>query len=281
MITNNAKIVNEQDSDGRTALHVACMVKGNVNSLLQTGVCDVHVRDVLGNTPLHYAMRLEEAIPLLDAGADVLARSSRQMTPLLAAICNRCDLDVVYLLVAYGGRLRDTDADGWSSVHYAAATGSIHVLRVCIQEAGYDVLHMRTKNGSTPLDIARRAKNVKMRSFIKRRMKRAISLPTAAMKKLPSMEEVKVEMHAMGWTQAEEHEYFASLYLQFVYAMEFAVVYGKLCPDPFTVDVSRVIPPLVPVALDALNTEAAKHGFVAKAEPSGPNQIRIYVTRLF
>ena len=88
------------DSRGANLLH-NCMTDLEVaRTLLRAGI-PVNSTDRSGNTPLHYAARTQDAASCVDLlvkhGADIEARSSTGMTPLLTATMHGIDYTFSYL----------------------------------------------------------------------------------------------------------------------------------------------------------------------------------------
>lgn len=127
-----------------------------VQTLLQSGA-DVNEPQPDGMTALHWAAdRNDEGVArlLLDAGADVAARTRiGEYTPLLVA-SRRGNAEVIRVLLAGGADvdLRTTTA-GTSALHFAAAAGSVRALELLI-EAGAEVNARERSHGHTPLMFA-------------------------------------------------------------------------------------------------------------------------------
>ncbi len=98
---------------------------------------DVNIRDEVGCTPLHYAVRFhkEVAEELLKRGADVNARSEMGETPLHIA-AERCSEVALELMASYGANPYIRDAWGRTPSDVAGEDGagfSLHTLRTNAQ----------------------------------------------------------------------------------------------------------------------------------------------------
>lgn len=88
------------DSRGATLLHNGVDHPDVARTLLRSGI-PVNSTDRTGNTPLHYAARTQDGASSVDllvkSGADIEARSSTGMTPLLTATQHGIDYTFAYL----------------------------------------------------------------------------------------------------------------------------------------------------------------------------------------
>ena len=101
-------IINAQDGDGMTLLHLTCKNEGlsMVCYLRSNFQCDVNLLDNNGNLPLHYAVdsyyHHDEMIKLIEMATDdhtpIHAKNSSGITPLHTA-CKYLNMDVVKYLV--------------------------------------------------------------------------------------------------------------------------------------------------------------------------------------
>jgi ankyrin repeat protein len=181
--------INAQDTERRTPLHVAAGANAadTVEFLLAQGA-DADAMDAEGNTALHHAACRPSSTHvlklLLDKGASVNTRNDRNETPLLSAIkrapwfevepqpagrhatpavlsgtqggrsvpqCASARM-VVWLLAKHGADVNATDAEGATSLHWAARTGRVDLLKPLL-EAGA-VLDATDRSGLTPLHAA-------------------------------------------------------------------------------------------------------------------------------
>ncbi len=144
---------NGLDNEGYTPLHFAAAQSGNrrvVTRLLGAGA-DPLVESNDGRTPLHSALRYagEPGVvsELLEAGA------TENLTPLqLAAL--EGDSATAASMLAGGAVPRETDAYGWTSLHFAVPLAGPGVVSGLL-EAGADP-NARTVGGATALHLAAR-----------------------------------------------------------------------------------------------------------------------------
>lgn len=124
-----------------------------MESLLSAGL-DPNTRDVLGDTPLAFAL-LAGATPavemLLTWHADPNAPLDGRETPLEYAI-ERGDIRVASLLVSAGARVNAAGKGGRTPLHRAAAADRLDILHVLLQK-GADP-NVRDAEGASPLDDA-------------------------------------------------------------------------------------------------------------------------------
>lgn len=87
---------------------------------------------------------------LIDKGADV-NQSSVLGTPLMNAVTNAWNQEIVDMLIKAGAELDKTDADGKTALFYAAASGNDDIVAMLLA-AGADP-DIKDKNGKTYLEI--------------------------------------------------------------------------------------------------------------------------------
>lgn len=116
-----------------------------------------------GWTPLHMAVffgHIDLVRFLLDAGADIdaLSKNGQDLTPLHSALANPHHAKVSLLLIEKGADITLAQSEGYTPLHYAAANGTddvvIHLLAMNANRSA------KTKDGKTPLDLARERKHL-------------------------------------------------------------------------------------------------------------------------
>lgn len=147
--------VTARDAEGRTALHLAARngTYENISILLDAGA-DVHARTEFGWTPLHYAASAtqENIVALLKAGAAANARGDFGGTPLHIAAAEGTPESLLSLLEA-GSEVNARSEWGVTPLHVAAAEGTPELV-MALLNAGADATLRRT-DGKTPFDIAK------------------------------------------------------------------------------------------------------------------------------
>jgi hypothetical protein len=109
-------------------------------------------RDRRGYTPLHIAGNSIVITSLLDAGADIEAKSNSGNTPLQFSILPRAQAKVFDTLIARGADIQTTDHDGQTPLHTAAQYGNVHAVRGLIRLGAK--VNVRDKFGHSPLNYA-------------------------------------------------------------------------------------------------------------------------------
>ena len=148
--------VNIKDRHGATPLMYAAAVGSTdaVKALLAKGA-DARMKNSFDATPLMWGItNLEKVRLLVDAGADVNARSKQGMTPLLIAANNAGSTEIVRFLLSKGAKVEGTVLIG------AANSGDLELVRLLIDK-GADV-NAATKRGDTALQFAASVGNVTM-----------------------------------------------------------------------------------------------------------------------
>jgi hypothetical protein len=143
---------------GMTQLH-HCAENGfttSVKRLLSIRNINVNVKDVSGDTPLHYAARnghIEISHLLLQNGAEVNVRSMWGRTPLHYA-ASQGHIDILHLLVENGADLEAQDDGGERVLYYAAYHRHLPFIQELISRYHVDI-NARRKDGRTALRMAR------------------------------------------------------------------------------------------------------------------------------
>lgn len=165
--------MNGQDSNGSTALHIAARhnSKEIVRLLIQADA-DVNISDRDGWTPLHSSVSTKASQGIVDllikAGTKVDALTVSRTTPLYwaAAIGN---VEVVDLLIKAGANINSVNEYGWAPLHTAASNGNIGVVELLVEAgANRKARSGNKRSGSTPLSLAKKAKNRSTVQYLKK-----------------------------------------------------------------------------------------------------------------
>ncbi|GAB5373346.1 hypothetical protein AAMO2058_001743400 [Amorphochlora amoebiformis] len=147
--------INQKDSEGRTALHIACKKgKHAIARVLVDSKANLEARDRQKNTGLQIVCRkgnLEITKLLVESKAQ-LDGSDNRGTPLLAS-CRWGNLAVVRYLVRAGANVKVTDAKGYGPLHLAVEVGNPSTVKFLTEEAKPDVNATNT-DGLTALHMA-------------------------------------------------------------------------------------------------------------------------------
>ena len=138
-------------ADWNTAAFFAAAKLSDVTRCLQAGA-DLETRDRRGETPLHFAVIVEndEAVKaLVNHGADLEARSGNNLTPLQRALALGTTGAAIALLEA-GADPNGRDEFGQTPLHFAVTRGNAEAVAALL-EAGADP-NLRAVNGTTPLN---------------------------------------------------------------------------------------------------------------------------------
>ncbi|XP_055313985.1 tyrosine-protein kinase Shark isoform X3 [Sitodiplosis mosellana] len=106
--SSNQRTLDAKDTEGRTVMHLACLLTDNAESILDNLIscgANVNCRDEEGYTPLHYACRtqpLSLVRKLVDAQAFIDARNNDTGRVPLHEAAGAGNLDVVKLLLEQG-----------------------------------------------------------------------------------------------------------------------------------------------------------------------------------
>ncbi len=166
--------VNTLNSDGATALIVACKEKNKEGALFllrQPNINIIHAEDTSGKTALHYAAssRLLRVVEqLIRQGADTEERDNDKNTVLMSSW--RASLAVVNKLIEFGADVNARDAENGTILHHALLERNTDVALVLLEcpdiafdavvqlEFPQDETMVRTVlvTGTTPLHVAAR-----------------------------------------------------------------------------------------------------------------------------
>ena len=154
--TNSQSEVSSKPRTDRTPLSWAAQQgdRENIKTLLADG-SDPNSADSFHWTPLHmscYAMDLECIRMLVEAKADVNAKTRDDAT-VLYLVTERADRpDILHMLLEYGAEVDSRTHIGWTSLHMAALRNHSQSLR-CLVEAGAHI-QTRTHLGDGAITIA-------------------------------------------------------------------------------------------------------------------------------
>ena len=171
-IANGTARVTAVDADHRTALHVAASLglDSIVEMLLDKGA-QVDARDSQGDTPLHVAAKhskIDVIKSLITSGrAPVNASNNAHLTPLVLAINEGVDPDVVRTLLEHGAdpNVSIMNNNGGTALLLLASTPG---MEACLMEAvrqGAD-LSVRDNQGNTVAHVAARRNGVSIIEFV-------------------------------------------------------------------------------------------------------------------
>ncbi|OMO80682.1 hypothetical protein COLO4_23987 [Corchorus olitorius] len=174
---------NEQDNNGRRALHIAASIGSHhcVVVLLEFGA-NPNIRDNEGNVPLWDALmgKHESVIKLLvDNGATL---SSGDVGQFACYAVEQNNLELLKAIVKYGGDVRQPKSNGTCAIHAAICEGNVEMVKFLLEE-GADI-DAKDAHGWTARDMADQQgheeilallQNVKKLSGIKIPMKRVSS----------------------------------------------------------------------------------------------------------
>ncbi|ORY20851.1 ankyrin, partial [Neocallimastix californiae] len=140
--------VNVEDSDGNTPLILACQ---NQNPLIMEMLLqyqsDVHHKNKLGCTGLHYTKDKELIQILLNYKANINERNTLMMA------CKNELLDVVALLLQYHVDPNVRNSEGHSALSIACMYGNHQIVKLLLDTENINIDN-QTNLGDTPLMIA-------------------------------------------------------------------------------------------------------------------------------
>ncbi len=150
--------VHSKDPLGMTPLHWASTRALPLVTLLVAHGADIHARDNLGKTPLHFAAkgsRPDVAAFLLDHGAELEARDKEGETPLILAAHGGDETTVSFFLeqgASVHAYAEKAACERYSPLHAAVGHNRTAVVKLLL-EHGADV-NLQGPGGCTPLDVA-------------------------------------------------------------------------------------------------------------------------------
>nr|CAD7433893.1 unnamed protein product [Timema monikensis] len=164
LLSNGAK-PQLHNKDGWTALHLASR-EGDVNivsAVLSADCSLIKLGSHNGRTPLHTAALHGQdsvvALLLKHIKDSVDIPDSCGLSPLLEAVRSG-NINLVKHFINAGASLNHVDALGHSSVHLAAQTGSLSMIKFLVQECKQNVNSLSDKTGLYPLHCAARSNKV-------------------------------------------------------------------------------------------------------------------------
>lgn len=162
LVTENTKVIDEADMDGRTALHWAASTGAtDIIRYLIDQKADVDKADSSGWTALHIAVSAghEEIVQeLVGAGADVNKRNDKGLSPLHYA-ASKSRIDIGRFLIQRGADINTRDKANQLPLHRAATTGSTGFITLLLnppQGSAVSKPRLNTSDrvGNTPLHLA-------------------------------------------------------------------------------------------------------------------------------
>ena len=180
IVSSNAGVVNFQDSEGLTALHVimAAMEKASsTSSLLYQLSCDIAhllihfgadltLRNSSGDTPVHLAFRFDckDFIPLFcEKNFDFTSVNASGQTALHIA-CEYCFSDSIERLISMLSVevISTGDCDGSTALHIVCRQGKDRLAKIIIAKIGEEkVSTLRNAKNQSPAEVGSKYKDIK------------------------------------------------------------------------------------------------------------------------
>ncbi|KAF4517990.1 hypothetical protein B566_EDAN008826, partial [Ephemera danica] len=157
LLTRNESLLNSQNNDGQTSLHVACW-EGKIEAaeFLVRHDCSVTERDGCGNTVFHYAS-YKDQIQILDLllqqHNSLLNIKDKDGNTTLHVACLFGKINVVLYLLSKDCSVTDCNNSGFSALHCAAKNNHIEIMRLLLHR-DTSLLNMQNKYSQTALHLA-------------------------------------------------------------------------------------------------------------------------------
>ncbi|XP_071941669.1 inversin-like isoform X2 [Antedon mediterranea] len=158
LLEREASVINWQDYEGRTALHLA-VADGSetiVQILIDVESSNVSALDNMFRTPLHWAAVLGHTkivTMLLDHKAPSTSSDANGATPLHYAAQNNF-AETVKAFLEHDSANDDPDLEGRTAIMWAAGKGADDVIKTIVECGPDNAIHATDKNGATALHAA-------------------------------------------------------------------------------------------------------------------------------
>lgn len=137
-------------NSGHTPLHAASFWYPEIVEYLLEKGADVNVKNLEGETPLHYAVGSDSTrivAILCENGANVNLKNKQGVTPVVKAV-QRQKSDALDIMLKYKADLSIADNDGKTALHYAAIAGNGKMAEYLVSK-GPDI-NAKDNNGHGP-----------------------------------------------------------------------------------------------------------------------------------
>eukprot|EP01060_Flectonema_neradi_P001591 TRINITY_DN10967_c0_g1_i1.p1 TRINITY_DN10967_c0_g1~~TRINITY_DN10967_c0_g1_i1.p1 ORF type:complete len:274 (+),score=58.78 TRINITY_DN10967_c0_g1_i1:454-1275(+) len=164
-VTDKVQNINDQDSDGFTPIHLAC-ISGNLSlcTELLSLKADVNIPDLEGNTPLHSCCKFgaskTASFLLTKTSMDIKAPNSQGLTAmdLVCSINSSASCKILSLLLSQCPEVLfnpSKHVSGNSPFHWAALCNCPQIMTLLLEsEGGMGGLYLRNAADKIPLDEA-------------------------------------------------------------------------------------------------------------------------------